>query len=547
MNHLYDSYIREISKISYGYLEKLLDDKVDLLNWSAHKRDYCKKFNLSNIKYVRNFSHGRLDKINGNDFRYTSELITYHLECREKIFRFVKIFNKIYRKYIFYRLIKLNIFFKISKKILQSILKSGQIYKVPIEVGDARLDLAIGFPAHAFSIVKFEKNITKAVYSSLGEYLFQESSGAKILSIDEYERPSRLREEGKAVGAPQINRSITYKYYSFVFFFEVMIGAIFFGFKKLFEGVEFSRVILDASEYINSRKYLKLINDLSKTKSKVNNIYLLPFDTRLTFIGDFLREVNVSHFNYSANVFIPPSRFWWCENDDFDTRKIDEVFEDFNFVLFQLNWGTVGFSNLKKLLDSVKNKIFFLDSEKKNIYIQPQIPVALGYEVVAPQIKKFKNSIAVFDVPPESLSGQIKRTFSADLMANFEAIKKFNEDILSLAKKHDIHVIFKPKYSLTNYSEEYKLLFNELSNKYGDQFELINPYTSMESISELVDMTISYPYTSSQPFFKKLGIRSVYYINECYRSVFKSDSDHKDFVIGASELDSLLKTTFNGG
>lgn len=151
-------------------------------------------------------------------------------------------------------------------------------------------------------------------------------------------------------------------------------------------------------------------------------------------------------------------------------------------------------------------------------------------------------NIAVFDVPPESMHQQLSRALIGDRTCDLEFIGKFLLDISEVVCNNNYRILFKPKYSLSNYSVEYQLLLTQIKEKWSDKFIILSPYTRMGALIELAEVCLSFPYSSSRVIGEEFGKRSFYYVSESYRSEFETAcaGSNINLIIGSDDLNKQL-------
>jgi polysaccharide biosynthesis PFTS motif protein len=149
-------------------------------------------------------------------------------------------------------------------------------------------------------------------------------------------------------------------------------------------------------------------------------------------------------------------------------------------------------------------------------------------------------------VPPEDEYSQLKRSLIGDMTANLEFIDSFLSDFININISSDFVILYKPKYSLGNYSNEYKKVINSLIDKFYDKFVLLDPYVRFEDLMNITDLAISFPYTSTYKFAKYSGVNSFFYIPDAYIKDFIFYGKRNDCLYGIESVNSYISSLGRG-
>lgn len=412
-------------------------------------------------------------------------------------------------------------FFKSSKELLYNynLKKSPNIKK----------NIAIKFPQHSYSISN-NKNI-----SSFGEYLNKKNT-INIVSLDEYLRPSFLAGE-KLCNSHSINRNILHKkiHLNNLFFSFKNLLKIFSSYKKIGNPILISLVYF--SDLFKQIKYMNFIRNL-ESNNELDTVYVLPFDNHFHLYQDESVKNKILVFNYAENFFLPPAPTAYSYiGNKFDLLN---VINSFTINAFQYYGSPVGFTNVVSCLNNVKRHLnFFLyaNFEISNL-VEEDKPCFLGYESHTFNVDS--KYIVVFDIPPESKNSQMANYLIGDPVAGIDFNKNFLLDIAQVGLSMGVSVVIKPKYSLKNYGDDYKLFLLHLIDRFG--VIILDPYVRSASVIEASVGVISAPYTSTNSFAKILNKNSCYYVPHKYNKYdeFFSEDIKSKVISGKLNLFNFL-------
>jgi polysaccharide biosynthesis PFTS motif protein len=214
--------------------------------------------------------------------------------------------------------------------------------------------------------------------------------------------------------------------------------------------------------------------------------------------------------------------------------------ESYSINIFQYYGISEGYTEVTKNFNLFKLKLnkYFNSSFEIQDNFRPNIPCFLAYEKST--INLNSDYLLIFDVPPESNIVQLQQNFIGDRVASYDFNKKFLCDIVEVASNLKLKIVLKPKYSLNNYSEEYKSLLSYLQNNFG--LNILNPYVRASSIINNANSVISAPYTSTESFAKYVSIRSCFYVPDSYNfhKEFSSVINSSIIITGRESLRQFL-------
>jgi hypothetical protein len=208
-----------------------------------------------------------------------------------------------------------------------------------------------------------------------------------------------------------------------------------------------------------------------------------------------------------------------------------------------LSRPAAGFSNLPQELNVLKRIINCICNVRlpvERLRCEPFTPTNLGFEIQdkLPRFRRKSHIIIVFDTPPDSRVGQIQRSIFGDLTHDFFVVSQFLEDIVEVASAKGFVIFHKPKYSLENYTIQYRNLVDQLKVKYKSSYKHISPYGNTSPL--LVDCGASISFFGSSTFAisKKFCSSSYAYIPNSIITL--ADKKDKAMIAGRNELCSKL-------
>jgi len=425
------------------------------------------------------------------------------------------------------------------------LLKSyvSQIFSTPFEfqidkdVLGKRINFTIGFPQHSFN---YKKNLT-SFPSSFAEYLVLSRIEADkqdfLISLDGYQRKS-IKKDGS-----------TYSVDSEIHSLEVINAEKKISIKSILERLRYIFQILTdfrqqstALYFAECSQRMLIISHLifiekMKNYNQVIKVYILPFSDYLML--PFSKEVK-GHSNvyfYSDNMLIPPTAFLF---DGLLQEKLNK-FEDGNYSSIYGIKGAAGFVRVNNYLNKIAHDIF-LGQEKEGPIIEKELPSMLGFERLL-KVEEFHEAyvVSIFDVPPESAFLQFCRSATADKTSDIEFVSEFLSDFKNESFNSDVKFLYKPKYSLMNYSEDYRALITSLKDFMGKSLIILDPYVRVGDIIEKSDLVVSLPYTSTKRFAEFYGKKSLYYVPTKYSKLFRAYSGYSaETIYGKKELMNFI-------
>lgn len=409
------------------------------------------------------------------------------------------------------------------------------------------INLAYQFPEHAFTVsgTKPGEKGGRPVFSSFGDY-YDNVSNLPLMSLDGYTRPSKQAESaGEFVEkhTPRLSRVPVSKrtdplraiWLLSVLCFRLTVMV----FMALYNRAPFLILLNATRKWLFSVQVLRLLNNLGKNGIEVKNLYVMPFNDlgNLRYTNDL--DDKIVTFSFSQNIFIFPA-YSNLPRASYTSDDFNNAIADVSLTSMLYKGRHAGYTNLVHCIKTLKTDIndkFGPIFDTSGTPDEKESPVFLGFESQdAGFADVTPDHIGVYELPPESLETQYSRSFCGDMLCCIDNVRSFLLDISALCDQ-GLKVIYKPKYSLKNYPEEYRELLEELTRKHPQSFQVANPYAMAEQLFDICFLTISMPYTSTYHVAKALGNPSVYYLPKSEEDWGCRRSSH-EIVFG---LPGLLK------
>lgn len=551
-----------VFRLSYIAIEFGFDEKTSFYRWSLIKRKLDKRINVAIFKIV---SKTNLDCLGLSDkflqqflLDTLSELILRHYKRRLKLY---KLCQKIpyNSKNTFIYLSIVYSYYDEFARLISAFNSLRYRYKLNTQELPDKINLSIGFPEHAFSTSAIEcgeNNIINPIapFSSFGEYLSSEDypklQGCNLISVDEYTRASKINEQDELDSKDNSSDIMSYprtlisKEKNLKFFFLRFPLVVKESIKLFLHCIQKINYILIGVVFI--RKWIRLfsfnelLSNIGKQNINIGYIYVLPFsDVGLLKYDEKISSL-LTTYNYGSNIFIPPVYDIHKPRKDDVSIELDDMLSAVPVGAFSLSGKSIGFTNVFTQVNDIKKAVNTKYDCKLPVELNTKIaqqPLLMGYENNENNKSvKFSEYIAIFDVPPESMGSQFARSLTGDKLCSYDIIEAFLSECTNACVLAGYNVLYKPKYSLSNYSKEYRKLIDGFKKKYGDKFFVINPYANIIPVLKEVGASINFPYTSTKLIADAIKLPSTFYIPDNYRKSFYKDSLSQDLLIGKSEL-----------
>ena len=421
--------------------------------------------------------------------------------------------------------------FRVIIRFLRSLKRIGLEYDHK-NVKSNNLIIAAELPVHSFNHVK-DSNVT---CSSFAEYLVKEfGSDFCLLSLDEYVRKSKNNEKNldSSADIEVLPRTIIHRRHSFKAglkdFFEILNNC---AVKNLFSTYGCLKTIY----FIDSLRYKRLLSEVS-----CQYFYVMPFSDFNYYPDEVSKKF--TNVQYSENFIVPPFSLSSISNKFSSPSK--EFLGALNLSALGCGHSFIGFVSRYSKIYSEFLRYFFNFSSIEVPILTKDIPLALGFESRFHFDSKKCLYLVIFDNPPETKYVQLARSITGDVCDSEDFVEKFLTEILEVAIKEGCRVMFKPKYSLSNYSNiSYSSFLSVIKAKYPNDLILLNPYVRLSDLVESCDILLNFPFTSTKTFGDCLSKKSYYYFPEKYYDCFEAymDSWGSD-LISKSELRNILTNT----
>lgn len=546
--------INYIFKKSFQALKfNFKNKKININEWSDFKDDTYLRMNKFVFRFVSkyNFKKQNIDPIRSSQFLLDilTEIISDHYKIRQKIYNILKFNNVLSAKnfiiishlFIYYFIIKKGIFYTLKN------LKTTSLNELDL---NNKIIFTIGMPQHAFSINNNEDYSKDGPFYSFGEYFKQRFENKYIIySLNEYVvgkdkfRPKQFNITKKneldrilLFNNLNLRSRLKEKFLTFYTLSKIFIY-IFFNFKK-------SKVVdifYELYKIITSFYYEIFSNKSNKieaifTFSGQGHLGLIPYNAYLS--------KKLIYYSYSQNYCEQPTIYMNSYSRLKEEFNINQAISEINPDAWKLDSPMVGFTEINSYLDSLRkiiNKKFSYKLKVNYFTNENQIPVMIGYKSSeTSKIIKHKKTVAFFDAPPETTKEALLKNFVGWPLYDLEFIKVIFEDILYICMVEGFQVLFKPKYSLSNYKINYREFLENLKNKYKEDFLIMSPYANACDIFKNADAVISIPYTSTKFFADKYNIPSIFYYPKSVEHLYNYGKYNKNLIFGRQNLQKFL-------
>jgi hypothetical protein len=437
-----------------------------------------------------------------------------------------------------------------------SLIRCRHVFLPDISTGTGVVNVCIGFPEHAFS---YQPN-KKAYPKSFAEYLLiqglHQENGQKLVSIDEYVRPSKKFETGSAAAAPAdapatLNRiriqpqiQVSGWISGIQQFFRLLSAyKSRYGFKGVLSLAEF------AGQSYTGERLKAVLEAIKKNGMQIRSVYQMVYMETGLLKYDKKTLPLIQVFSYAQNAFMPPSaavmKNMFNKTGFFQAEEILEENDTHTFSFFYQ--GICGFTYHAFLINFFRqyvNSRFGLSLPVHTIQDAGTMPVNLGYESVysMPEQLNPVKTILVFDVPLETPEAVLRNTIMGDRSAMQDFITAFHHDIAWAARQLGWQIYLKPKYSLASPAlpDSYKQLVQGLRDEPGNRFTVLDPYCTVQVSEQPIDLMINFPFTSTFYSMADVCRRAVYYVPDGFTEGFSEGVEDK-LIQGRSALLHSMK------
>jgi hypothetical protein len=541
-----------------GLLYKLFGFSFDALEaYEKHTNifdDWVRAKNDINYK-INTFVFAHLSKKYGNEnsiaqqfcIDTVSSLLKKHYNRRLKLYQSVK------QKQLFILFSLAIAWGELFMRLVLSINKFRYSYILQNDITVSETDVCIHFPKHAFS---YEQKESHTHPRSFAEFLIAvEYAGIgtqNMLSVDEYERPSKKHEKDVPNNFVQ---PLTYKHE------QLIVSRTKHGIKKTIAEINiawrsYKQLVKNGNlfllqEYFNQShiaiRYLSVFKQLEERKINIRRVYVLSFfDIGLLKYGSVYDKL-IRVFSYSQNLFIPPAPAI-SGNLLKGTMNVtlQEALEECESLIFSYyTHNPIGLTDHCFALNyfkSMVNKQFGLSLPVTMDRFE-SMPANVGYEsLMDVEIGDGIKNIIVFDIPNETLKRDIGRTVIGDKAAKEDIVTAFYDDIVSLSMKYNCRILLKPKYSLSSpeFPASYKALIKSVQEKAAGRVVVFDPYVALKTLAGKIDLSISFPFTSTYYTIADICRQSVFYAPTPYETLFARGVETK-LVLGKERLENIIK------
>jgi hypothetical protein len=543
--------LRLIFLLSYDALRRNLAEP-DYAAWSERKSRIHRRLNIAVFRFVSAaaFRQPRLADNKNKQLMLDilQEVVADHLKRRLSLYKLSARLGKPNRN-LFLLAATFATYFDVLKKALLATLRNLKGREIDAGVSAGPVVLTIGFPEHSFSVSAREGKLSE-IPSSFADFFLARYADATLLSVDEYVRPSKRREDEKTLQDGSLSTTLprcksTRRFSAGRFISNMLhvareIAALI---PRLLRhrGVALFE-LMSYTYWARSFDYVRIAGLLG---TRLEAIFVLPLSSGL----GILPHLRATHeklicYSYSQNYCEPPTVLLAREryfSTDCDCRI---ALADISPDAWRISGKAEGFTDVFEYMNSLKrflNRQFALELPIDGFSQSSQQPLLLGYETAGAGIpQRGARYIVIFDVPPEARHEQLSRHFCGNLSYDFSVVSEFLRELAQACVECGFDVFLKPKYSLGNYAAEYGRLLRDLLTDYKSRFQLLSPYTNARAVIESAAASISMPFTSMKLVCDHASLPSFYYMPERFRVSFTRHGSRADIHFGKAQLAATL-------
>jgi hypothetical protein len=543
--------LRLIFQLSFKALSRNLVES-DYDAWSERKGRIQRRLNMAVFRFASAaaFHRPALASHKNKQFLLDAlqEVVTDHLKRRLSLYRFCAVFGRPNAR-IFLFAATIAMYCDVLKKALFATARNLKFRAFDVGSGSGAVVLAIGFPEHSFSVSLREGKLS-AIPASFGDFFTARYPGATLISVDEYVRPSKSREDHETAQMDRRSKSLTRhkserRWHAGVTIRRMCrmaweIGALAPRLVRCRGAALFE--LMFYVYWARGFDYVRMAEELGK---RLEAIFVLPLSSGL----GMLPHLSATHeklicYSYSQNYCEPPTTLLNQErhfNTSCDYRTaLAEISPDG----WRISGKAEGFTDIFEYVNSLKRFLrtrFSLELPVDGFSQPLQQPLLLGFETAGARLPERKaRYIVIFDVPPEARHHQLSRHFCGNLSYDFSVVSDFLRELSQTCIECGFEVFLKPKYSLQNYAAEYGRLLRELLAAHPSHFHLLSPYGDARPVLESAAASVSMPFTSMKLLCDHVSLPSLYYLPERFRVAFSRDGGRPDIHFGRAQLAGTL-------
>jgi len=513
------SLLIERSKETADYVDI---ERIEFEDWVKYKEKKYFEINSAIFKsknklsYRQNYYHQSSDMVmEGLYWIYRMQL-----KNRVKIIRKLKKIG-IYsiRNFIFFS--KIILFAQLTYSIMKYCRRYFLKYSIDSNV---QYDLSVGFPSHSF-IVSSDNEDVSTSFANFYKKINQ-SSDKRLLNLGVYTRPSAKndvlkRESSLVIATPTEKFGVST--YDFIYCAQNI---------KYFLKDLINNGVLFALYLLGKKIQIHPLRTFIKENKNINNVYILIYSEFNFLKYDKWIGGKCITFAYAQNFYEFPCRY------NFDKKNIEENLDNELRYISPNSWAIsgqfIGYTDVTNYTKMIRSKYDF--SHHNNDFHSPAV---LGYETNQINFDEEKKYAVIFDTPPESTGENLSNHICGDFFATLSYCKNWLIEVVGILNSIGYPIIIKPKYSLVNYSKEYRDLMEFLIKDHN--VIVINPYETLASIKRKSNFWISMPFSSTHELASIWGISSFFYMPDIYNVKEYKNLLPYNFVTGKDELISRLK------
>lgn len=540
--------LKYIFGISY-YAIKRSTSNNDMRKWIHGARRY----NYLSNKILLEWASSKTQKKMCNNSKYSleamMEILTCHFQHRMAIYKACNSIG-LNNRVVFIFVSLFVAYFCELKKLLIRVLSLRFEYEKLSRISKDYV-IVIGFPEHSFTVGRGVRGDFRLI-SSFGEYLtdrYGSGSEVEIVSFNEYIRFGKEKDSVAADFKQNIRlypRKIVKKYTGIGGIFKGLSMLISFAYNHTY-GLNKSGLLMNLiyfRRFASEVDVQRMLSSVDANKKNLKAIYVLPYSDTGLIKYDTEYSEKLTIYSYSNNANFPVMRNAYLDGSGNLQTDCQKLLADMVFKFFLLDVKSVGFDGQLQKIHKAMN---IINSYYGRVFTIPgldqkyQKPMLLGYESEFEPIRhQNKINVGVFDIPPVDKMKKLSWNYMGYNLNSFDIVKEFIEEVADACVSQGFNVIFKSKYSVKYYDDEYARILNGIVQRYPDSVILVDPFLKFESLMGSVDMTVTMPYSSPKNIGDSCNIRSVYYLPERFKSSFNSCDIQNDLIFGKDSLIMFL-------
>ena len=473
---------------------------------------------------------------------YINKVILDHCSSRNNFFKVSKRNPKIFISLSFIRLTYFTLRY-LSVNFLSGIFANN----FPALNGLSNKAICINFSSHHFSCKDISLD-QKAVNSSFGSFLSSLAKDIKFFSISENVRKSKsfeLIDNSSESHHGSLKRTILKR----------KLGLNFCLIKNLKILIEISaqEILFYILEH---RLFILFLSKLALRYSAVNfyplsgilgekkHFFYKAYDWSVKY-KLMLAGINadaITCVSYSSNILESEDFRLVFQHSFFAKCSLQNLESLFNLNVYLTDHNSYGYNYYNDLIEIARSQAdrkYGTELSRLNRVEKISEPIQLGFEGFHADDSEF--DVVIFDIPPVSKSEESSISFSGCPCSTIEYYRLVMDQILSVTSRLGLKCGLKIKYSLQNYSNEFKFYIEELE---ASGLIIFSPYVEKFDLITKSSLCISFPVTGTYQYAKYCGVDSIVYFPTLNNSSHY-DLINGDYIFGQDNLEAFIRNRGN--